>query len=218
MFKKSYAMQMSYEITDAEKKQAEKALLRFNYTSKLLKKASDHLNIMKTSFKDDPDMSPKEVWRTRAAIRRFRDKSVDNFNEFKAAAFKCVSAMQLFSSDTQTIKLMKSFINSVDELEMVVNKFVELFDDLKSKDFPKEIVSSMEAIQKECENIEEIIDERVKHHIQTNILASNWVDAVGNELQLKIEHKAPLVVELFNQRQDNLNEILKNKVSDTQQQ
>src|ERR1700677_3735665 len=96
---KAYAVQMSYEVSDTEKKQAEHALLCFESSLKTLQQASDHLNIMKTPFKDNPDMEPDEVMKARAAIRRFRDKAIENFNDFKEVAFKCVNSMQMFASD-----------------------------------------------------------------------------------------------------------------------
>lgn len=213
IIKKSFPIQMSYNVTDAEKLQAERSLLCFNHTIKLLDLSSDHLDIMKTPFKDNSDMNPEEIMKARAAIRRFRDKSVENFNEFKFSAFKCVNVMQSFSSDTQTVKLMKSFITSIDDLENKVNDFVDLFNDLESKDFPQLVVSCIEDIQKQCSEVEEIIDDRIKKHIQTNILAKSWVDSVGNDLQMKIEKKTPLMLDLFNQRQDDLNKILKDRSS-----
>lgn len=216
MIKKAYSIQMSYDVTDEEKRQAERALLYFNHTSNLLDSANDHLNVMKTPFKDNPDMPSEEVMKARAAIRRFRDKGIDNFNDFKKAAFNCVQVMQIFASDTQTVKLMKSFITCIDDLEMKVNKFVDLFDDLQSKDFSKNVVSSIEDIQKQCEDVSEIIEERIKKHIQTNILASSWVDSISNELQMKIEQKTPLILDLFNKRQDQLNDIIKEKEYNTQ--
>lgn len=213
MIKKAYAIQMSYDVSDEEKTQAEKALLYFSHALKMLHLGNEHLNIMKTPFKDKPDINTDEVMKARAAIRRFRDKAVDNFNEFKHASFKCVNAMQAFASDTQTVKLMKSFISSIDELEVKVNDFVDLFIDLESKDFAKNIVTIIEDIQSQCDEIEEIIDERIKSHIQNNILATSWVDSVSNELQMKVEQKTPLILDLFNKRQDQLNDMIKERSS-----
>lgn len=211
MIKKAYSVQMTYNVSDDEKRQAEKALLCFNYTSKLLSDASNHLDNMSTPFKDNPGIPPEEIMKARAAIRRFRDKAVENFNEFKVAAFKCVHIMQLFASDTQTLKLMKSFISSIDNLEIKVNDFVALFDDLESKEFVQEVVADIESIQKQCEEVDEIIEERVKNHIQSNILAKSWVDTVSKDLQMKVEQKTPLILELFNKRQDQLNDIIRDR-------
>jgi hypothetical protein len=211
MIKRAYLVQMTYDVSDEEKAQAELALELFNHTNKLLQLASDHLDIMKTPFKSNPEMDPKDVMKARVAIRRFRDKSVENFNFFKHKAFECVRVMQTFSSDTQSIKLIKSFISSIDDLEQKVNKFVEIFSDLESKDFSANVVSDIEDIQSQCDDIEEIIDERIKDHIQQNILATSWVDSVGDEKHIKIEPKIPLILDLFNKRQDQLNETIKDR-------
>jgi len=211
MIKKSYSVQMSYDVSDSERSQAEKALLYFKAAEKYLVQASDHLNIMKTPFKDNQDMTPEDVMTARAVIRRFRDKAIENFDKFKKVAFDCVNLMQTFSSDTQTLKLMKSFIASVDDLETGVNQFADLFNDLHSKDFVKDVVAAIENIQKQCDEIEKIIDERIKSHIQTNILAKSWVDSISNDLQMKIEKKTPLIVDLYNQRQEQLNDAVEER-------
>lgn len=211
MIKKSYSIQMSYNVTDGEKHQAQQALLYFKAAEKLLLLASDHLNIMLTPFKDNPDMTSEDVMKARPVIRRFRDKAIDNFDEFKKSAFQCVNLMQIFESDTQTQKLMKSFITSIDQLEIKVNQFADLFNDLQSKEFPKDVVAHLEDIQKQCDEIDQIIDERIKSHIQENILATSWVDSISNDLQTKIEQKTPLIVDLFNRRQDQLNDAVEER-------
>src|SRR6185369_16722098 len=211
MIKKSYSVQMSYDVSDSERSQAEKALLYFKAAEKYLVQASDHLNIMKTPFKDNQDMTPEDVMTARAVIRRFRDKGIENFDKFKKVAFDCVNLMQTFSSDTQTLKLMKSFIASVDDLETGVNQFADLFNDLHSKDFVKDVVVAIENIQKQCDEIEKIINERIKSHIQTNILAKSWADSISNDLQMKIEKKTPLIVDLYNQRQEQLNDAVEER-------
>jgi hypothetical protein len=211
MIKKSYSVQMSYNVSDTEKQQAEKALLFFKAAEKYLVQAADHLNIMKTPFKDNPDMTSEDVMKARAVIRRFRDTAIDNFDKFKRVSFDCVNLMQTFSTDTQTLKLMKSFITSIDELEVKVNGFADLFNDLQSKDFAKDVVASIEDIQKQCDDIDEIVDERIKSHIQTNILATSWVDSISNDLQMKIEKKTPLIVDLFNKRQEQLNDTVEER-------
>lgn len=213
MIKRAYSVQMTYDVSDDEKHRAETALICFNHTAKLLDMASDHLDIMKTPFKDNPEMSSEDVLKARAAIRRFRDKSVDNFNLFKREAFKCVNIMKEFASDTQTVKLMKSFISSIDELEVKVNKLTDLFEDLESKDFSTKVVAAIEGIQQECDNINEIIDERIKSHIQSNILATSWVDSISTDLQTQVQEKTPLILELFNDRQDQLNDMIKERTS-----
>lgn len=210
--KKAYSIQMSYNVSDDEKKLAEKALLYFDFALKKLNIATNHLNIMKTPFKENPQVDPKSIMQARAALRRFRDKAIDNFNEFKIVCFNCVNIMQSFASDTQSVKLMKSFISSIDGVEVKVNDFADLFLDLQSKEFVNDIVKTIEDIQKESDSLEEIIDERIKNHIQSNILAKSWVDSISNDLQINIEKKTPLILDLFNERQDKLNQLINDKL------
>lgn len=210
--KKAYSIQMSYNVSDDEKKLAEKALLYFDFALKKLNIATTHLNIMKTPFKENPQVDPKSIMQARSALRRFRDKVIDNFNEFKIVCFNCVNIMQSFASDTQSVKLMKSFISSIDGVEVKVNDFADLFLDLQSKEFVNDIIKIIEDIQKESDSLEEIIDERIKNHIQSNILAKSWVDSISNDLQVNIEKKTPLILDLFNERQDQLNQLINDKL------
>lgn len=193
------ATQLSYEVTENEKQVAEKALIIFNITKNLLTKSNDYLNIIRSPFINSPEISYDQLYKFRAALRRFRDKAIENFNKFKVASFKCISIMNNFASDTQTIKLMKSFINAIEELEAKVNIFAEIFDDLKNKNFTQNIIKKVEEIQKKCDEIKDLIDDRLKAHIQNNILSTNWVNSVGNELQMSIEKKKPLMVDIYHQ-------------------
>jgi len=200
--KKVEGTQLSYDVTDAEKYQANKAIIAFNYTLKVLRQAKEHLNIMLTPFKDHQDISEEQIFKFRSSLRSYRDKAIENFNNFKIASFRCITLMQMFLSDTQIHKLMKSFESSIDVLEAKVNEFAEIFSNLKDKEFIKKLTEAIEKIQSECDVIEDIIEDRLKSHIQTNILASNWVDNIGKKLNKVLDHKDPLMIQLF---KDNKN-------------
>jgi len=205
------AIQLSYEITDVEKLRAEKSLLYFEHAIKALNKASEYLNIIKNPFKDNPNINTNEIIKYRAALRRFRDKAIDNFNNFKRLSFYCVKIMDQFISDTQTIKLIKSFISSVEVLEDKVNDFVILFKDLSSKDLVKSIINNIEDVQNQCEEINEIVDDRIKTHIYSNILSKTWINSVNDTLQEKLEDTKPLIMDLFDKRQQQLNNAIKER-------
>jgi uncharacterized protein (UPF0335 family) len=201
---KSYTSQMTYDITDAEKMQAEKALLAFDYLLKYLRKIDDHMDIMYTPFKDNADISTEEVIKFRAALRRYRDKVIENFNNLKVIAFKCITLMQTFSSDTQTSKLMKSFISSIEDIETQVNNFSELFDNLKSKTFVADVVKIIDLIKKELDQLKEIVDGRIKAHIKTNILNKTWADSLNDESKIDMNAPTPIFLELNKERQELL--------------
>jgi len=211
MVKKIYAVLMTYDVSSDEKRYAEEALLNFDEAIKLLTFASDHLNTIKTPFKDNEPSSTEEIVESRVVLRRFRDKAAENFNAFKIKAFSCVNAMKEFSSDTMTAKLMKTMISSIENLEMDVNKFFELFEDLKSKDFQSKVVSMCEGIQSQSDDIIDIIDQRIKNHIQKNILAKNWVDNISNELQQNVEKHVPILSKIQQEEKEKFNNIVNNK-------
>lgn len=211
LIRKSYSVQLSYNITDAEKAQAEKGLINFNLCLRLLTIATDHLNIMAIPFKDHPDISTEQIIKFRAALRRYRDKCIENFNTFKIAAFKCITLMQPFSNDTQMAKLLKSFISSIEDIEKQVNIFSDLFNNLEAKDFITHAAQTIELIKKEVTQLEEIIDDRIKSHIQTDILGKSWVNDISNKLEMTIEKKTPLLIDLNKERQEKLQELNKEK-------
>jgi len=198
------ASQLSYNISAAEKNQAEKALICFKHTKKSLKLAIEYIDILYTPFKENSDITTEEITKYRAALRRFRDKAIENFNTFKLLSFECVQVMDIFSSDSQINKLIKTFISLIDDIQSDVNKFVDEFKDLKSKTFIPDIIKCIDNIKKNSDQLQEIIDERILSHIQENILSSTWIDDVSRELKRKIEKKKPLIIDLYNKSQENL--------------
>lgn len=198
--RKVYAVELTYDVPDAEKDKAAKIVLYLDQIMKMIYTCENHLNLIYTPFKDNTSITPAQIFAARAALRRYRDKVVDNFNEFKKNAFKCFVLLQPFSIDTQVVKLSKSFVLSISDIEKQVNRFADLFSDLESKDFAQAIVKSIDNIKKELEQLKQIVDDRIKNHIQTNILSRNWVDNVSDELQEKVEQKIPLSIKLVEER------------------
>lgn len=195
MKKFAYQVMMSYPVSDAEKYQAEKSIIFFNQAEKKLDQSSKYLNLMLTPFKENPEMDAKEVEVIRAALRRYRDTAMDNFNQFKNLAFKCLNSMNIFSFDTQTSKLLKSFISEIEILEPLVNGFSDIFSNLEDKDFAKKIVDKIEEIQNQAKQISELINERIKKHIKENILSKNWTSQFQKK-ELNLKPVEPLLVQL----------------------
>jgi hypothetical protein len=202
--KKSYASSMTYTVPSEDKDKAQAIIAILDNIINVLSDNNEHLDLIYTPFKDHPEISTEQIYKVRAALRRYRDKVADNFNKLKRIAFKGFVALQPFSSDTQIIKLMKSFVLAINDIEKQVNRFILLFSDLESKDFVQSVIKGSENIKKEIAQVKQIIEDRIKNHIYTNILARNWVDNVSDELQEKVEKKIPLSIELVNKRQEKL--------------
>lgn len=201
---KIYALNMTYEVPDEEKDRATKVIMYLEHLIKILKFCEDHLDLIYTPFKDNKNISPDQAFTARAALRRYRDKVIENFNVFKRQAFKSFVLLQPFAIDTQIVKLLKSFVSSINDIEKQVNRFVDLFSNLQSKDFGVATVKAIENIKKELAELEQIIEDRMINHIQNNILARNWVDNVSNELQQKVEKQIPLSIELVQERNEKM--------------
>lgn len=197
---KRYAIQLSYSVTDEEKEKAEKALAYYNFLLKTMKEALAHLDLIYVPFKDGEAITPEQSWKARAALWRFRDANIEIFNKVKRISFKCFALMHDFSSDAQVVKLNKSFVLAIGDIEKQVNRFAELFADLRSKEFGASVIKSIENIKKESAQLEQIIEDRIMAHIENNILNRTWVDLVSKELQEKIEDKIPNSIRLVNDR------------------
>ncbi len=201
MMLKKYAIQLSYSVSDEEKEQADKCLSYFNFLTKELKKAEDHLDLIYRPFKDGPNILPEQSWKARAALWRFRDANVEMFNKVKKISFKCFSILNEFSSDSQVVKLNKSFVLAISDIEKQVNRFADLFSDLKSKEFGASVIKSIENIKKEIAQIQQIIEDRIMSYIEDNILNRTWVDGVSKELQQRIEDKIPESIRMVQERE-----------------
>lgn len=191
---------MSYRVSENEKEQAQKAIRWLNHSLKILDQCDEHLNLIYNPFKKGQEIPADKIFARRATLRLYRDKVVENFNNFKKIAFKSYTIMQTFASDTQVEKLLKSFVTSIEDIETQVNRFVDLFSNLKSDEFTKVVVIAIEHIKKEIAQLKQIVNDRILTHLQTNILARNWVDNVSEELQEKVEKKSPLIMQLVEQR------------------
>lgn len=200
---KRYALQLSYSVSDEEREKAEKCIAYYNFLIKTLKQALDHLDLIYLPFKDSNAIEPASAWKARAALWRYRDANIELFNKVKKIAFKCFSLMHEFSSDPQVVKLNKSFVLSIGDIEKQVNRFADLFSDLKSKEFGASIIKSIENIKKEVAQLIQIVEDRIMTHLESNILARNWTESVSKELQHKIEERIPNSIRLVQERTEN---------------
>lgn len=199
MIKKSYLSEMSSEISSDEKNYGNQLVIYIDQSLKLLKDSKDYLDTIAIPFKNNPETTSEEIMSQRFYFRDFRDKSVDKFNDFKVSCYHCVKYANKFSSDPQVLKISKSFISSIDDLEKMVNKFVDLFQNLESDTFVKDIVENVESIQNKCEDVRDMLEERLKNYIVSNVLNQNWVDQVQKDFNFSLDNKKPKMLEIIRQ-------------------
>ena len=209
IIKKSYLIPMSYEISESEKKSAKLAFVAFNEFLNHLKICIDHLELIYVPFKDNKEINSDNIIEHRASFRQYRDKDIENFDILVNKAFECIKHMQVFSSDTQTLKLINSFKLSMGDVVKQVNNFVDLFGNLSSDDFRENIIKCIDTIKKDSKELEQIIEDRIKNHIEKDILAANWVDDIGSKINVDLSSK-PALINLYKERQ----EALSNKITE----
>lgn len=202
--KKAYSVQMSFDIPDSEKRVAEKAEEHFQQLNRKVKKAVDHLLLIYNPFSSLQSVDNDQILDNRRVFRKYRRQVRKNFEDIFKRSFRTVLLMSEFGTDTKTKSLMNSFMSVIDELQKLVAVFLSIFDNLSNSNFAVELVSSIDAIRKKCNQLRQLINDRILQHIDTNILAKDWMSSVSDKYQYKVDEKLPLVVELYKERQEAL--------------
>lgn len=207
VIKTAASVQMNYTVPDSEKEIAEKAE---EYLDQLLvefQAFSLYLNLIYMPFKKYSNVDMSMIVEYRKTFKQYRDQVKIKFNKIKKIIYQILTLLNTFSTDTATSEIIDAFANSIKDLDKYIETFVNIFDDFNNPDFPKYIVSTIDSIIKQINQIEQIVNDRVLDHIDTNILAKNWIkDFTANE-DKPIEDRVPLVMQLFQERQ----ELLKDK-------
>jgi dGTP triphosphohydrolase len=205
--RKKSSIQLSYPVSDDEKQKANICLRYFRNAKKQLDYSVNELNDMYVPFKEKGDIPAEDILKQRSVLRAFRDKTVDNFNKFKIAAFEAINSLKPFMFDVQVKKSSSAFISSIEELQKIVNLFVDEFEVLESVEFTKNISKYIEDIQNKAKSISNLIDDRVFPIIKDNILSETWLDDVGKNLNKKIEKEVPVLLQLYKQREEELKKV-----------
>jgi len=203
MFKRSYHIQMTYDISDTEIMYAEEAIQAFTYLLKGIERFNSHLDKLAVPFKTNQEVPAEQVWDARSTFRDYRDNAQNYLDIIKKLAFACVKIMNNFMSDTQVEKIMKSFNMSIDDVTKQFGRFKRLFKNLQAEDFIANCVKAIDAIKKEVAQLNQIIEERIQKYIETDILAKSWMDNAG-DLDLELEDKVPFDQELLEAQKDKV--------------
>ena len=200
------SIEMSFEIPDSEKALANDAKIRFEAALKKLRDATEHLDILYEPFRRHQNISTKSLVAKRGLLNRYKQKVKENFNELKTIALLAIRKMNHFTiGDTAIQEIVNSFIDSVEDVEKLVNNLLDVLSDYESETFRNDVISSIDAIRTQSSKLETLIKDRIIEHIDTNILSNNWMSSKRDELDLEPEEDTPLISELFEERQKALN-------------
>lgn len=197
-------IEMSFDIPESEKQEAQAASDEFKRVISSLDAAKKHLNMIYEPFKEAEEIPPDAIYEFRGAVFRYKEQIKENFNKVKAISFLAIMRLNYFATDTHITELINTFRDSVGDVEKQVNVLLDIMDDLKSKEFKDNIIKGIESVRKACFEVEKLIKERILDYIDSNILAKDWMTNTGDELHTEIRVRIPYITQLFEERQKAL--------------
>lgn len=208
MYRKAYSIQMHFGVPESEKRVAEKAEEYFDQLLANMEDAKDYLDLIYVPFQKHQNIDMEMIVEYRKTFREYRDQVQLKFRNIAKKGYKCVALMNAFSTDTATEEIMDSFIGTIRELDKYVDTFVSIFSNLNSSEFRDHLISTIDSLKKQMNQIEQLIKDRILDHIDSNILAKNWAKDISDRFEgsQPIEERVPLVVQLFKERQKALQE------------
>lgn len=212
--KLAYSIEMSFDVTEAEKKIAAQAGQLLDQVINLLDLAQDHLDLMYNPFKKYEYISPESLHENRGKLYLFKKQVKKNFDEITYVVFQVVQKLNNFNSDYHVKELINSIEKSMENLKNEIETYLDTLDNFEAADFRDKVLTSLDNSKKEMQELEKLIKERIIEFIDTNILAKNWTSKTTDQFKAKIEDKVPLITELFHERQKALEELSGNVFPD----
>lgn len=202
------SINMSLDVPDSEKKIAQRIVRKFQHLSKKIDSFDKHLDIIYNPFKSHENVSEESISEHRAALRRYRDKINENFEDIKVFIVGCITDLNYFSSDTNISEIIKSFNDSISDMENSLEALLSGLDNWKDKDYRSNVMKCIENVKKQTKSIDNLINDRIINDINTNILAKNWTDNLDDKLKSSIKDKEPYIKQLHEERERKLKEML----------
>ena len=202
--KSAYSIQMSFEVPDAERRVAEKAEECLEDLLSRMKLGVEYLDLIYQPFSKVQSVDAKQVAEHRTILRKYRNEIKKRFDKIMKRSFRCMVLMGEFSTDTDTEEMMGSFMEAMKDVERQVNNLLAVFENLNSSQFKDHLIAAIDAVKKQVNQVRQLVNDRILEHIDTNILAKNWMSDLSERYEQKVQSKFPLVVELFKERQQAL--------------
>jgi hypothetical protein len=198
-------IEMSFETPTVEKKVGKEAKIRFEAALSRLNHAIEHLDVIYEPFDKYETVSKSSLVKKKGLIHRFKQKVIDNFNDFKTISLLAIRKINFFSTgDVAIQEIENSFINAIGDLEKLVDDLIDRLDDYESDSFRQDILNSIDSIKSQGDSLDTLINDRIIEHIDSEIVARTWMDDKKKELKLELEEKTPIIQELFQERQKAL--------------
>jgi flagellar hook-basal body complex protein FliE len=202
--KKAYSIQMSFNVPDSERRVAEKAVEHFEDLLSRMKIAVEYLDFIYVPFSEIQQADPEQVVENRVILRKYRDHIKEKFDKIMRKAYRCMLLMGEFNTDSAIAEMMTTFMAAMKDVEKQVNVLLSIFSNLNSAEFKNYLIASIDSVRKQVNQVRQLVNDRILEHIDTNILAKNWMSDLSERYHHTVKEKTPLVVELFKERQQAL--------------
>lgn len=200
------AIEVSFEIPEAEKKIAHDAKIRFEGFLSSLKLSLKHLDIMYESFSKFENLSSQDVFDKRGLLNRYKQKVKENFNKNKTYGLRALQKLNYFvTGDISIQEIIVSFSNLMEELDRNVEEFLDKIEDYWDKDYRANALKAIEDIIDSGESLMDLVNDRIINHIEEHLLGKSWLDNVSSDAQLQLEQFLSPIMELYKERQKTLN-------------
>jgi len=217
MLKSADTVEMTLDITEEEKKTANQLVKVLKLLIDKLVSYNNYLNHLYNPFKKYQQVSTESIEKYRATLWRFTEEIEEKFlgsersNDpkdwsFKKTAFICAAKLKEFSTDTHISKLLESFSDDSTDVEDNVIQLVAIIRNHTSSTFRNNVITAMENTKKEISEFKKLIEDRIIDHINTNILAKNWIEDSSQELNIPVQEREPYVVRLYQDREKRMRE------------
>lgn len=199
------AVNMSFDIPDAEKEIAEEALLRFEYAVNLLNKGVEHLDIIYKPFEKHENISVESVISKRGVLNRFKQASKKKFEKFKYQSILAAQKLDYFTrGDAEIKELFNTFELSLNNFEEKLEDFYYTLSNFDTEDFRDKILENIDIIKNESEDLIELINDRIIEHINNELIGKSWISEKENHFNINHQDFKPLLIDLFEERQNLL--------------
>lgn len=202
--KLAYTIEMSTKISEEKQQKAANISKLFSQIINKVDLFLDHLKIIYNPFSKGDQVSPDQLYQKRFLFSRFKNKMEENYSVIKIYSLRAVNELNYFIQDTHIHEVINSFQDSMEQIDKLIKEFSSHLDDVKANDFIQELIKKIDLIEAKFKLLKDFIEERVISHIEKNFLDADWFHKNNQDLQLEVEKKDPIFIQLFKERQDAL--------------
>jgi len=176
------AIEQSYPISFEDKQAAENIKELAESMDSVIDNINKELELIYTPFKNNPNVSQKEIWDNRGQLRNYIKEINDHLNKFKEYGIQTLKWLKHFEPDTNFTSITNAFEKASEDLNLQFERLSDVVKNIDNPDLPKGLVTAIDNIKKESAQLKSIIDTRLISHINDNILPNQniFTDSLEN--------------------------------------